>query len=144
VLDYVEGYLFDEPLVLVGEDGAKWEAHDQTAFAISGKTWVNNHAHVLRPVRSKLLDVFLITALNEMDLSRHITGVTVPKLNQEKLRAIQFPLPPLATQQAIVAEIEAEQALVAANRELITRFEQKIQATLARIWGEEGTAATEE
>ena len=47
------------------------------------------------------------------------------------------PLPPLATQQAIVAEIEAEQALVAANRELLTRFERKIQATLARIWGEE-------
>jgi len=45
-------------------------------------------------------------------------------------------LPPLATQQALVAETEAEQALVAANRELITRFEQKIQATLARIWGE--------
>ncbi len=43
---------------------------------------------------------------------------------------------PLATQHAIVAEIEAEQALVAANRELITRFERKIQATLARIWGE--------
>ena len=49
----------------------------------------------------------------------------------------KFPLP-LATQQAIVAEIEAEQALVAANRELIARFENKIQATLARIWGEEG------
>ena len=48
----------------------------------------------------------------------------------------EIPLPPLATQQAIVAEIEAEQALVAANRELIARFEQKIQATLARIWGE--------
>jgi type I restriction enzyme M protein len=48
----------------------------------------------------------------------------------------KFPLPPLATQQAIVAEIEAEQALVAANRELISRFEQKIQTTLARIWGE--------
>ena len=46
-------------------------------------------------------------------------------------------LSPLTTQQAIVAEIEAEQALVTANRELITRFEQKIQATLARIWGEE-------
>jgi type I restriction enzyme M protein len=45
--------------------------------------------------------------------------------------------PPLATQQAIVAEIEAEQALVAANRLLVTRFEHKIQATLARIWGEE-------
>ena len=53
------------------------------------------------------------------------------------MQNFKIPLPPLATQQAIVAEIEAEQALVAANRELITRFEQKIQATLARIWGEE-------
>ena len=50
-------------------------------------------------------------------------------------------LPLLATQQAIVAEIEAEQALVAANRELITRFEQKIQATLARIWGKAAPTA---
>ncbi|EQD39081.1 N-6 DNA methylase, partial [mine drainage metagenome] len=52
------------------------------------------------------------------------------------VESYQIPLPPLATQQAIVAEIEAEQALVAANRELIARFEQKTQATLARVWGE--------
>ena len=52
-----------------------------------------------------------------------------------------LPLPPLATQQAIVAEIEAEQALVNANRELISRFEKKIQITLARVWGEEAPAA---
>ena len=61
-------------------------------------------------------------------------------LNQGILFSIQVPLPPLATQQAIVAEIEAEQALVAANRELIERFEKKIQATLARIWGEDQSA----
>jgi type I restriction enzyme M protein len=59
------------------------------------------------------------------------------------IKTIKIPLPPLATQQAIVAEIEAEQALVAANRELITRFEQKVQATLARIWGEAAPAAQE-
>ena len=53
------------------------------------------------------------------------------------ITSINLPLPPFATQQDIVAEIEAEQALVAANRELITRFEKKIQATLARVWGEE-------
>ncbi len=58
-------------------------------------------------------------------------------VNPADLDELEIPLPPLATQQAIVAEIEAEQALVAANRELITRFEQKIQATLARIWGKE-------
>jgi type I restriction enzyme M protein len=53
------------------------------------------------------------------------------------LKQYTIPLPPLATQQAIVAEIEAEQALVAANRELIARFEKKIQDTLARVWGED-------
>ena len=64
-------------------------------------------------------------------------------VNPADLNELQIPLPPLATQQAIVAEIEAEQALVAANRELITRFEQKIQATLARIWGEASPATGE-
>jgi type I restriction enzyme M protein len=61
---------------------------------------------------------------------------TVTNLHLVDIKTIKIPLPPHATQQAIVAEIEAEQALVAANRELITRFEQKIQATLARVWGE--------
>lgn len=60
------------------------------------------------------------------------------------LGSLTIPLPPLATQQAIVAEIEAEQRLVAANRELIARFEQKIQATLARIWGEDGQFGLED
>ena len=59
------------------------------------------------------------------------------------LKTIRIPLPSLETQKQIVAEIEAEKALVAANRELITRFEQKIQATLARIWGEDEPASAE-
>jgi type I restriction enzyme M protein len=60
-----------------------------------------------------------------------------------KLKESRIAVPPLATQQAIVAEIEAEQALVTANRELITRFEKKIQATLVRVWGEEAPAKKE-
>lgn len=64
-------------------------------------------------------------------------GGAQPNISQAIIRNLEFPLPPLATQQAIVAEIEAEQKLVVANRELISRFEKKIQATLARIWGEE-------
>ncbi len=63
-------------------------------------------------------------------------GANIRNLSQGILNELRIPLPPLATQQAIVAEIEAEQALVAANRELITRFEKKIQATLTRVWGE--------
>lgn len=58
-------------------------------------------------------------------------------LSAQVLKQFAIPLPPLATQCAIVAEIEAEQALVNANRELIARMERKIQATLARVWGED-------
>ncbi|MEK7223911.1 MAG: N-6 DNA methylase [Pseudomonadota bacterium] len=64
-------------------------------------------------------------------------GVTVQSFYNGFFKDYAVPVPPLATQQAIVAEIEAEQALVAANRELISRFEKKIQATLARVWGED-------
>ena len=64
-----------------------------------------------------------------------ISGVAITRLTLTKLGSALIPLPPLATQRAIVAEIEAEQALVNANRDLISRFEQKIQATLARVWG---------
>jgi len=68
-------------------------------------------------------------------------GAAIPGITREHVLGLKIPLPPLATQQAIVAEIEAEQALVAANRELITRFEQKIQATLARVWGDNELAS---
>lgn len=66
-----------------------------------------------------------------------VTGGGQPQFNGNALKQVKVPLPPLETQRAIVAEIEAEQTLVAANRELIKRFEKKIQATLARVWGEE-------
>jgi restriction endonuclease S subunit len=69
------------------------------------------------------------------------TSGSMKNISKGALLQLDIPLPTLATQQAIVAEIEAEQALVAANRELITRFEQKIQSTLARIWGENGPVA---
>lgn len=73
-----------------------------------------------------------------------MTGGGQPQFNGNALIQLKFPLPPLATQKAIVAEIEAEQALVDANCELISRFEKKIQDTLARVWGEDKTSLAEE
>ncbi len=90
---------------------------------------------------SQLLNRFLLFLLASPFMLKQgheaATGVAQKTVSLSSLRGFQIPLPPLATQQAIVAEIEAEQSLVAANRELITRFEQKIQATLTRIWGED-------
>ena len=89
----------------------------------------------------------LVYLLQEMALSGALvgwlSGTTIKHLTLESFNKLPIPLPSLATQQAIVAEIEAEQALVAANRELSARFEKKIQATLARVWGEDVTQAAE-
>lgn len=123
VVDHVASYLFDEPLVLVGEDGAKWAAGERTAFSITGKTWVNNHAHVLRPDRSVVLDAYLVAYLTNADLSPFITGLTVPKLNQQNLRSILVPLPSVEAQDRLMATLAVqsaavEQAHVAAQTQL--------------------------
>jgi type I restriction enzyme M protein len=85
----------------------------------------------------QLLNRFLLSLLASPFMLQQgheaATGVAQKTVSLSSLRGFQIPLPPLTTQQAIVVEIEVEQALVAANRELIARFEQKIQATLARV-----------
>ena len=126
ILDYVEDYLFDEPLVLVGEDGAKWGCGERSAFKVNGKVWVNNHAHVLRPKPDMLLDSYLVEILNQMDLTPHVTGITVPKLNQAKLKGIKIPLPPLSVQQEIVAEIEGYQKVIDGARAVVENYRPRI------------------
>jgi len=113
ILSYVHNYIFSEKLVLVGEDGAKWLSGDHTSFIAEGKFWVNNHAHVIRPIRKVILDEWIVYFLNFSDLTPFITGMTVPKLNQEKLRSIPIPLPPLPEQQRIVAILDEAFAAIA-------------------------------
>jgi type I restriction enzyme M protein len=91
----------------------------------------------------KIDGYYLLTVLQSPPvrdyLMRNAVGAagSMPKINQSIVESIPIPLPPLTTQQAIVDEIEVEQALVAANRDLIARFERKIRATFTRIWGED-------
>ena len=147
VLDYVEGYLFDEDLVLIGEDGAKWGAGDNSAFSITGKTWVNNHAHVVKPHRDIILDQWLIYYLNGEDLSDFITGMTVPKLNQGKLKEISLPVPPIPEQKRIVtlldtvfADLEQTRAKTEQNlknaRELFDSYLQQVFSQKGEGWVE--------
>ena len=107
IVDWVHDYIFDEKLILVGKDGAKWGAGDATAFIATGKYWVNNHAHVLRPKPDLVMHEWISYYLTGIDLSEFVTGLTVPKLNQANLKTILIPLPPLAEQQRIVAKLDA-------------------------------------
>ena len=100
---------------------------------------INQAVCIIRPDGSLILSKFLMTLLNSPEYISKLLGNSVENaranVSMGVLGGIKIPLPPIETQQAIVAEIEAEQVLVAANRELIARFEKKIEAAIARVWG---------
>ncbi len=109
------------------------------------KGYCSSDMYPLLPDSSKVLITYLATYMLSDAFNDQIRGfyerASIPKINRTQLFSTTIPLPPLPAQETIVAEIEAEQALVKANHDLITRFEKKIQTTLARIWGEDGPSA---
>ena len=83
------------------------------------------------------VNAFMNTEAFQVEIKQYATrAIGQSNINAKSLAAYRIPVPPLTTQNRIVAELEAEQALVVANRELIDRFEKKIEATLARVWNE--------
>ncbi len=105
VIDKIDGFLFEKPLLLVGEDGANLiNRSTPIAFIARGKYWVNNHAHVLDGVDEDLLG-YMALFFNAIDLKPYVTGTAQPKLNQAKLNAIPVLLPPPGEQRRIVAKV---------------------------------------
>lgn len=105
IIDKVDGFIFDERLLLIGEDGANLLSRSKdNAFFAEGKYWVNNHAHVLDATDKNLLD-FVAIVINEMKLDDYITGSAQPKLSQDNLNKIPIALPPLQEQERIVKEL---------------------------------------
>ena len=106
IIDKVDGYLFNERLLLIGEDGANLLSRSKdNAFFADGKYWVNNHAHVLDAIDKNLLD-FVAIVINAMKLDDYITGSAQPKLSQDNLNKIPIALPPLYEQIRIVAKLK--------------------------------------
>ncbi|MEK0361641.1 restriction endonuclease subunit S [Pseudomonas sp. CBC3] len=107
VIDHLDGWLFDEPLVLLGEDGAPFfDKTKEVAFPVSGKIWVNNHAHVLRP-SSCITPRYLAHTLNCVDYTGFIDGSTRDKLTQQSMKSIRIPLPQVSEQIEICKHIES-------------------------------------
>ncbi|MDR9827309.1 restriction endonuclease subunit S [Vibrio sp. FNV 38] len=107
IVDSVADYLFDEELLLVSEDGANLLARTYPiAFSVSGKCWVNNHAHVLR-FKSQITQRFIELYLNSISLAPYVSGMAQPKLNQRSLNSILVPFPEIEVQTQIVAKLDA-------------------------------------
>ncbi|WP_026726751.1 restriction endonuclease subunit S [Flavobacterium sasangense] len=112
IVDYVKDYIFDGDYLLISEDGANLLARKTPiAFSISGKTWVNNHAHILEfdnYATRRLVEYYL----NSIDLTPFISGAAQPKLNQQNLNKIKIPIPSLEEQERIVNILDQFDALV--------------------------------
>ena len=137
IVDYTENYIFDEDLLLISEDGANLLARvTPIAFSVSGKVWVNNHAHVLR-FENIATQKFVELYINSINIKNYVTGSAQPKLNQKNLNSIMIPYPHIEIRKNIIKKIENEQKAINSNKELITIFENKIKDKIAEVWGEQ-------
>jgi type I restriction enzyme S subunit len=120
IVDYVKDYIFDGDFLLVSEDGANLLARSTPiAFSISGKSWVNNHAHILKfenQYHRKLVEYYL----NSIDLEPYITGAAQPKLNQKNLNKIKVPV--------IVQELELERVV-----SLLDKYDEATKSIVAQL-----------
>ena len=121
IIDYVKEYIYDETLLCISEDGANLiDRNYPIAFSIAGKSWVNNHAHVLKfeNIHTQLLVEKYINSINIEDF---LTGMAQPKLNRSKLDIIPIPLPKEPKEQQKIA------ACLSSLDEVITAENQKLE-----------------
>ena len=152
---WIDSFLLNEKLVLLGEDAAPfYDPCKPVAYLVSGKTWVNNHAHVLR-AKGLTTNKFLLHYLNQFDYHGYVTGTTRLKLTQQSMNQIPVCIPPLPEQRRIVAKLEelfsrldAGVAAVRRTQALLKRYRQSVlhaavTGELTRAWREAHPAPTE-
>lgn len=106
IVDYVASYIYDEDILLISEDGANLIARSTPiAFSVTGKVWVNNHAHVVR-FETMTTQRFVEYYFSSIKIDEYVTGAAQPKLTQKNLNIIPIPLPPIHDQQCIVAHLD--------------------------------------
>lgn len=112
ITDYVDDYIFDEELVLLGEDGAPFFDHTRpVAFLVNEKIWVNNHIHVLK-VHETMSSNYIVHFLNNVDYKTYINGSILNKLTQSNMNEIVMLIPPLPEQHLISAYLDRQCTLI--------------------------------
>lgn len=135
---WIDDYLFDEDLILLAEDGGAFGSeHTPIAYQISGKTWVNNHAHVLKPIEDQILGDFLYYSISiRPDVLPLVSGSTRAKLNQKCAKEIPIHLPPLAVQERIVEVLQQAEAIRRKRAEARRLADQILPALFFDMFGD--------
>ena len=136
VQDYVDSYIFDDELVLLAEDGGNFGSKDKPiAYRVSGKCWVNNHAHVLKPKEGLDVD-YLCYSLMFYDVTGLVNGATRQKLTQSDMRKMEIPLRPLDEQRKIADQLDKVSDLIAKRRAQLDKLDLLVKARFVEMFGD--------
>lgn len=136
IQDYVNDYIFDDELVLLAEDGGNFGSKDRPiAYRVSGKCWVNNHAHVLKP--KKGLDVdYLCYSLMFYNTNGLVNGATRQKLTQSTMRTMKIPCLEINEQQEIVQKIKKIESILNDLNGQLELLDELIKARFVEMFGD--------
>ena len=136
VQDYVADYIFDDELVLLAEDGGNFGSKEKPiAYRVSGKCWVNNHAHVLKP--KAVIDVdYLCYSLMFYDVSGLVNGATRQKLTQSDMRKMEIPLRTMVEQKKIVCRLNKLTELISLRKQQLAKLDELVKARYVEMFGE--------
>ena len=137
IQDYVAEYIFDDELVLLAEDGGNFGSKTRPiAYRVSGKCWVNNHAHVLKPMSN--MDVnYLCYSLMFYDTEELVNGATRQKLTQAAMRKMLIPQRPIKEQEKIVSELSQIQSIISARQRQLQKLDELVKARFVEMFGTE-------
>ena len=135
IQDYVDKYIFDDELVLLAEDGGNFGSKESPiAYRVSGKCWVNNHAHVLKPHDNTDVD-YLCYALMFYNTEGLVNGATRQKLTQSAMKKMMIPFCDLKRQQEIVNELNAVSHLISLRQRQAEKLDELVKARFVEMFG---------
>lgn len=134
IVDYVDGYLFDEELILLSEDGANiTDRNYPVCFLASGKYWVNNHAHVLRTKQGNENN-FICNSLERKDYTQYNTGMAMPKLNKETCKKIPILCPGFEEQKKIGDYFRSLDHLITLHQRKVEKLKEMKKGLLQQMF----------
>ena len=133
---YINDFIFDEELVLLAEDGGHFYEPDRgIAYKVNGKTWVNNHAHVLSP-KSNIDINYLWRVLENLDIKEYVNGTTRAKLTKSNALQIKIPIPPLTEQKRIATILDKANEIKAKRELALAKLDELAQSTFVEMFGD--------
>lgn len=135
IQDYVDNYIFDDDLVLLAEDGGNFGSRDKPiAYRVSGKCWVNNHAHVLKPKSTINVD-YLCYTLMFYDTTGLVNGATRQKLTQSAMRQMKIPFVKMDVQNKIVKKINLVVDLIGKRKKQLEKLDELVKSRFIEMFG---------